>query len=176
MTFSIKPASIISFLSALFLLSTGASAAQSSATSDQDFLTRAIRNNQLELRLGHLATERGNSPDMKAMGEKMVKNHGDLEKQLEDLAQKSGASQTPELTADQQATYSRLAALSGPDFDQNFKQTLNDIHVHELSMYKSEVNQAQDPELHALAQKRVATLEKTVNQAGQAPESARKGW
>jgi len=167
MTFSIKPTSIVSFLSALFLLSTGMNFAQGAAASDQDFLTRAIRNNQLELRLGHLATERGNSPDMKAMGEKMVKNHGELEQQLEALAQKSGAS-TPELTAEQQATFSRLASLSGPAFDQNFKQTLNDIHVHELSMYQNEINLAQDPQLHALAQKRVATLQKTVNQAGQA--------
>jgi hypothetical protein len=64
------------------LLSGGVSLAQGSTpqpaeteragASDQEFLKRAISNNQLELRLGHMAAERGSAPEIKAMGETMV--------------------------------------------------------------------------------------------------------
>lgn len=149
--------------------------AERAGTSDQEFLTRAIRTNQLELKLGHMAAERASAPEIKAMGETMVQKHSELGRQLSDLARKSGVTGAPELSPEQQATIARLGSLSGPDFDRSFKQTLGAAHVQELAMYRDEVSRANDPQLRALAQKRVATLEQTVNQAGRPKEAKPKG-
>ena len=42
---------------------------------DQDFLENALGVNQLELQLGRLAAERATTPEVKAMGQKMVQKH-----------------------------------------------------------------------------------------------------
>ena len=51
--------------------------------------------NELELKLGHLATERAASPEVKAMGQKMVQKHTELGQQLRNLARQSGGSGNP---------------------------------------------------------------------------------
>ena len=172
-------------LCAGLLLSGGVSFAQGSApqpaeaeragVSDREFLTRAISNNQLELRLGRMAAERASAPEIRAMGETMVQKHSELGRQLSDLARQSGVTGAAELSPEQQATIARLGALSGPDFDRSFKQTLDAIHVRELAMYQDEVTRATDPQLRAVAQKRVATLQKTANQTSQ-PKERKREW
>jgi len=167
---------LMKWLSMELLLSATAGVAHGADMSDKEFLTRATHHNQLEVRLGHMAVERASTSEVKTMGESMVKNHSELEKQLEDLTQKAGGSVNSELSSEQRAIITRLESLSGPDFDRDFKKTLNGIHVRELAMYQDEVKHAQDPQLLALAQKRVTKLEMTVKQAGKTEEPTNKDW
>jgi putative membrane protein len=181
----------VKWISAAFcaglLLSTSASFADGSsspttrsptaaAPTDTQFLIRALGVNQLELVLGRMAIKRATTPEVKAMGEKMVKKHTDLGRQLSVLAQVDPAS-APELSADQQRTVARLASLSEYDFDKAFKDTVGAGHVQELAMYREEVGRAADPRLRTLAQDRVAALEQSMTsaQASNTPPSKR-GW
>lgn len=144
------------------------------APADQAFLVRALGVNQLELMLGQMAVKRASTPEVRTMGEKMVEKHTEFGRQLSDLAQIVPTSEAPKLSADQQRTYVRLASLSGNDFDKSFKETVNAGHVQELAMYREEVSHAVDPRLVALAQGRVATLEKSMANAVQAMNMAPK--
>ncbi len=135
--------------------------------SDREFLKQALGVNQLELQLGHLAADRGNTPEVKATGEKMVKSHTQLGQQLSDLSKQSGGSGKAELTPDQQATYARVRSKSGSEFEKAFTQTVDAGHVKELAMYQDEVNRASNPQLRALAEQRVTVLQKAVGQAEQ---------
>jgi putative membrane protein len=144
-----------------------------SAQGDQEFLGRALGMNQLEIDLGHLARRNGGE-DVKAMGNKMIKNHTDFGMQLSTLAQQSGAPVRAEAPPERQQVFAKLEPLSGEAFDAAFKETVDAIHVKELSMYEDEVPRASDPQLHALAERRVATLRKTVAGAQQAKQQ--KGW
>jgi putative membrane protein len=144
------------------------------APTDKAFLVRALGVNQLELMLGQMAVKRAAAPEVRAMGEKMVQKHTEFGRQLSDLAQIAPTSEAPKLSADQQRTYVRLASLSGTDFDKSFKETVNAGHVQELAMYREEVGHAVDPRLVALAQGRVATLEKSMANAVQAMNVAPK--
>jgi len=140
------------------------------ARGDQAFLERALGVNQVELALGEMAAERGNAPEVKAMGKTMVEKHSELGRQLADLARRSHASEAPQLSTEQQSTVAHLASLSGSAFDASFKQTVDAGHVQELAMYRDEVSHAVDPELRALAERRVSTLEQTVTKPD--PKSA----
>jgi putative membrane protein len=142
-------------------------AARAGAQGDQQFLKQALGVNQLELQLGRLAADRGSTPEVKATGEKMVKNHTQLGQQLSDLSKQSGGSGKAELTPDQQATYARVASKSGSELDKAFKQTVDAGHVKELAMYQDEVNRASNPQLRALAEQRVTALQKAVGEAEQ---------
>jgi putative membrane protein len=181
----------VQWISAAFcaglLLSTGVSFADGAsppttrgpivvAPTDTQFLVRALGVNQLELVLGRMAIKRATTPEVKAMGEKMVKKHTELGRQLSELAQVDPAS-APELSADQQRTVVRLASLSEYDFDKAFKDTVGAGHVQELAMYREEVGRAADPRLRTLAQDRVAALEQSMASAQASNTSPRKrGW
>jgi len=151
--------------------------ASAAAPADRGFLVRALGVNQTELVLGRMAIERGTTPEVKAMGEKMVQKHTQLAQQLGELAQINPASEPPTLTADQQKTVSRLAAVSDAEFDRSFKSTVAAGHVDELAMYREEVSRAADPRLRALATGRVTALEQTLASASQASVAPQKrGW
>jgi putative membrane protein len=132
---------------------------------DQEFLEQALGVNELELRLGRMAAERATTPDVKAMGQKMVQKHTELGQQLSQLARQSGGSGEAKLSSDQRAIYERVASQSGSAFDAVFKQVVDAGHVKELAMYRAEVSRAANPSLRELAQNRVAKLQETVAQA-----------
>ena len=144
------------------------------ATSDREFLASALRVNHVELTLGRMAAERGSTPDVKAMGAKMVQKHTELGGQLTDQARRLGVSAAPELSPAQRSTVDRLASLSGSAFDKSFKETVDAGHVRELAMYREEASHTVDPGLRDLAQRRVATLEQTVAQTSQVPKAKPK--
>ena len=147
-----------------------------SAIGDRAFLEQALRVNQLELRLGELAADRGASPDVRSMGQTMVKNHTALGRQLADLSIQSGGSANVVLTSDQQATFDRVAAQSGSAFDGVFKQTVDAGHVKELAMYRDEVGRATNPQLRELADRRVTKLQETVAKADPPKAKKKRDW
>ena len=153
---------------------------QSSAapSADRDFLARALGVNQTEIVLGQMAIKRGTTPEVRAMGEKMVQRHTELARQLRTLAQSDPASEPPALSADQKKTIARLAAVAEHEFDRSFKNTVGAGHVEELAMYREEVSHAVDPRLSALAAGRAAALEQSMASASQATyvPPAKRGW
>jgi putative membrane protein len=172
---------------AALLLSRGVSFAEGSspppsqtenanATSDAEFLARALRVNEIELTLGRMAAERGSTPDVKAMGAKMVQKHNELGWQLTDQTQRLGFHVAPELSADQRSTVDRLASLSGSAFDKSFKQTVDAGHLQERAMYRGEASHTLDPGLRDLTQRRVATLEQTVASGQVAKAKPKNDW
>jgi hypothetical protein len=52
-----------------------------------------------------------------------------------------------------------------------FKQTVDAGHVKELALYRDEVGRANDPQLRALAETRVETLEKALGKGPSASEA-----
>jgi len=130
--------------------------------SDRAFLKQALGVNELELRLGRLATERATTSELKAMGKKMVQKHTEFGQQLSELAKQSGISGDAEMSPDQQETLTRVESQSGREFDTAFKQTVDEGHVKELAMYRDEVSRAANPQLRVLAEQRVATLQKSM--------------
>jgi putative membrane protein len=150
--------------------------AVAAAPADRVFLVRALGVNQTEIVLGRMAIARGTTQEVRAMGEKMVQRHTELARQLGEIAQSNPASE-PTLTADQQKTVARLAAVSASDFDRSFKDTVGAGHVDELAMYREEVSHAADPRLRSLATGRVTALEQSLASASQASAPPQKrGW
>lgn len=145
------------------------------AQDDRAFLDRARGVNELELRLGQLATERSQTPEGRAAARKMVENHTAIGKRLAELARRAGSTGSPQLSTEQQATLARVSAAPEGEFDATFKRTVDAGHVDELAMYRGEVDRAADPDLRALASERVTALQKAVAGAGMSPASQGTG-
>ncbi len=155
-----------------------ATQASTTAPADRRFLLRALGVNETEIGLGRMASQRGTTPEVRAMGEKMVQRHTELARQLRELAQIDPAAEPPTLTATQQETVARLAAVPEYEFDRSFKETVGAGHVDELAMYREEVSRAADPRLRALAAVRVTALEQSMASAGPAASvpPKKRGW
>jgi len=132
------------------------------ADGDREFLKEALGVNELELQLGRLAAERASTPESKAKAQKMVENHTKLGQQLSDLAQQAGVSGKAELSPDERETFARVESQPGSSFETVFQQTVDAGHVKELAMYEAEVSRAANPQLRALAEQRVAALQKAL--------------
>jgi putative membrane protein len=139
------------------------------AASDQQFLQQALGVNELEVQLGRLATQRASTPQVKAMGEKMVQKHTKQGPQLSELARQSGLSGTPQLSPEQRDTLAVMESEPASSFDSAFKQTVDTEHLRELAMYQGEVARTTNPQIRAFAERRVAELQP----AGAAPQTSR---
>jgi predicted outer membrane protein len=77
-------------------------------------------------------------------------------------------------SAQEKAALARLAALPGGEFDEAFKQTIDDIHRRELALYEAEAKSSTSPELHTLVQGRVVSLRK--NLVDRPPAKQEQDW
>ncbi len=58
----------------------------------QDVLSDLHHANQMEIKMGQMAKEKGASNQVRSYGERLMKDHGDADKQVLDLAKKEGVS------------------------------------------------------------------------------------
>jgi predicted outer membrane protein len=155
-------------LGVLALLSRPA-AADGGVAGDQVFLRAALATNRFELALGRLAVAHAVTPAVQAQGKKMLEKHTELGGKLDALAATAGVSSPSELSAAEQATVARLAALAAGSFDGQFVATVDDVHQKELAIYRAETaappNGASSPSLRALVEQRVTALQKSVTEA-----------
>ena len=149
-------------LSAVLVAGGAAVAEPAAAAGDRGFLTQALATNRSELALGRLAIERAVTPAVREMGQKMVQKHTELGRQLDERAVALSVAVAVDMPAQENATWARLAALPGNEFDEAFKQTIDDVHRRELALYEAEAKRTTSGELHTLVQARVISLRKNL--------------
>src|SRR4051812_41994402 len=68
----------------------GAGAGLALAEDAQTVLSDIHKDNQMEIRMGKLAQEKGQSADVRSFGERLVKDHQDADDKVKTLAEKQG--------------------------------------------------------------------------------------
>jgi predicted outer membrane protein len=105
------------------------SGAERHRLSEQELIQRLHFNNQQEIALGQLAAERAQTPSVRKLGERMVREYRRLDEQLLRLAQRRGVSLDVEHLAgtggsgQQAPERARLTELSGAEFEREFLAT-----------------------------------------------------
>ncbi len=94
--------------------------------------------NSWDISTGTLAGTRASSPEVKALGEMLARDHKTVQKQGRELATKLGVTPTPvaadfALRKDHEAAMKRLTTLKGPAFDRAFLE-------HEIAYHKSVID------------------------------------
>jgi putative membrane protein len=88
--------------------------------------------NTADIQTGKLASERGQSKDVRQFGAMLARDHAMVRQQGRDLAKKLGVTPTPpagdKSAADEKAVIQRLSALHGAEFDRAFLQ--REIQFH----------------------------------------------
>jgi putative membrane protein len=130
--------------------------------------------NLLEIDLGKAAKMKGSSQAVKEYGTMLVKDHTDADKQLKDLAKKTGQTipaEKPATDADKQemADTKKMAAQlktkKGADFDKMYLQMMVDGHDKELAKIDTKVGEVQNNELAEMLRGIKPTLQHHADQA-----------
>lgn len=94
------------------------------------------KNNLMEIEMGKLAQDKGQSESVKNYGEMLVKDHEDAQKKVEELANQLDVklpAKDEVMAGRHEAKMKALESKSGAEFDQAFIQTVNEDHATEIA-------------------------------------------
>lgn len=91
-----------------------------------------------EVRLGNLALQRAASPDVKAFGQMMVKDHAKANDELKQVASRLKLEPIAQLDRKHQDVADRLSKLNGPAFDREYMAAMVQGHQEVLTQLQAQ--------------------------------------
>jgi putative membrane protein len=119
------------------------------------FMKDAASAGLMEIRLGRVAQEKGNSQEVKDYGAGMVIDHSRAHGELQAIAALRNLKLPTQLERKDMPDLVRLSKLSGKEFDKHYLQTMVRHHHKNIARFKKAVQKVQDQDLKAWT---VATL------------------
>lgn len=132
---------------------------------DAKFLMDAIRTDVAEVRLGELATQRGQSEGVRHFGHMLATDHAKSMDKTSDLAKSLKVAVPTEASADAQKEYESLVRLSGGAFDTAFINAMIKGHRDAIASFKKEAEDGDDVDVAGLARETLPTLEEHLAMA-----------
>jgi putative membrane protein len=146
----------------------GTSAAQHSSAapiSDADFARDAAEGGMAEVKLGQLASDKGQSITVKDFGKRMVNDHNASGNELSSIATREKLSLPGDLSKRDQALYNQLSKMSGAAFDRAYARLMVRDHANDVSEFNTEASNGRDQNLKDFAQRTLPTLEEHLKLA-----------
>jgi putative membrane protein len=141
---------------------------------DKKFLKDAALGGMTEVELGRLAQQKASSDAVKQFGQKMVDDHTKANDQLKEVASKENIPVPDALDSKHESRISKLAKLSGPDFDKAYIKDQVKDHQQDVSEFKTEADNGSDPNIKQFASNTLPTLEQHLNMAKELNKTEKK--
>lgn len=148
---------LVSLASALALIGGAALAAAPSA-----FLDDAIKGDNSEIMLGHLAEQKGATDGVRNFGQVLVQDHSTAKEQAASVAKGLGVAVPTEPMAVAVAERQKLDHLSGAAFDHEFVRYMVDDHRKDIAKFQKQAA-AHDGPTSQLAQQQLPVLKKHLD-------------
>jgi putative membrane protein len=136
-----------------------ANAATTVSTADQDFMLAAAQGGMTEVKLGELAAQKGMRDDVKEFGQMMVKDHTAINDNLKSLAAQKGVTLPDSLDAKHQGMVDKMAALTGPAFDDAYIAGMIKAHKNDAKAFKAESAATQDADIKSFLDKSIPVVD-----------------
>ncbi len=138
---------------------------RAASSSDASFVAEAAQGNLAEVALGRLAEQKSSNPDVKRFGQHMVEDHTKANATLTELAVRKGfqVPQKPDEAHTKEA--SRLAELSGAEFDRAYVAMMVKDHVQDVALFERYSKEAADPDVRSFAEKTLPVLQDHLKMA-----------
>lgn len=145
---------------------------KSLSKADQNIVRELAQANLAEIEAGKLALSQSKNDDVKTFAQKMIDDHTQSQKDLEQLAQAKGVSLPTEPDRKHKAAAKKLSALEGDKFDKQYMSQggLKD-HRDTHRMLERAQNRANDPELKALVEKATPIVGQHLTMAKEVSDS-----
>jgi len=140
---------------------------------DRKFLQEAAVGGLAEVEMGQLASQRGESPDVKQFGQRMVQDHGKANDQLKQLASSKGVDIPTETDKSHQKKMAKLEKLQGAAFDKAYMDDMVKDHKKDVKDFQKQSKSAKDPEVKSFAAQTLPTLQEHLQMAESAQKTAK---
>ena len=137
------------------LLVSSAHAATVVSEADKSFILAAAQGGMAEVKLGELAAQNGARDDVKSFGKMMVKDHTAINNDLKALAVEKGVPLPDSLDAKHQGMVDKMAALTGPAFDQAYVKNMVRDHKMDAKEFKAESAATKDSDIKNFVDKSI---------------------
>jgi putative membrane protein len=134
---------------------------------DQQFVTKAADGGMLEVKLGELASKKGQAPKVKDFAKTMINDHTKVNNELKSVAEKKQIQVPAALSKMSQAKYDSLNALQGEKFDMLYMNMMIASHEQTIGLFQTESNKGKDAELKKWADSKIPALKHHLEMAKQ---------
>ncbi len=136
------------------------------ADDDETFLENAIQGSYAEIEGSQLALEKTESQEVRQFAEMMIKDHGEMVKEATKLATDKGMTPPEGPSLMQTTEITGLKALTGGAFDAMYVNRIG-VASHEatVEMFEKASQEAQDPDVKAMATKTLPKLREHLQMA-----------
>ncbi len=131
------------------------------APTASDFVTHAEIGGQMEVQAGQIAADKAQTPEVKKFGERMVQDHTELGKKLDDAIAKSNNQALPKKVPLDQAAQTSLKefqSASASNFDRVYIDAMVAAHKKDIAEFESYARSGDDPVIRTAAQKALPVL------------------
>ena len=142
---------------ALTLATTGF-AADAISREDKEFLKNAAEVGVTEVELGKLAVAKATTPELKALGARLVADHTASNQELIAIAKAKGVEMTLEPTAVQKKMLADFQARTGAEFDKELMEHSRKDHAKALHTFADAAADTKDADIKAFAMKNIAVM------------------
>jgi putative membrane protein len=137
------------------------------AGANETFIRNAAEGNMAEVKLGELAQQKAQNPEVQKFAERMIQDHTKANDELKQIASREHINLPTDVSSKDAATYRSLEKLSGPEFDKAYARTMLRDHEKDVNEFKQEVSTAQNGPAKQYAQETLPTLESHLQEAKQ---------
>lgn len=152
---------------------TNRAGAEGLSAGDRKFIRDAASAGLAEVEMGQLAAQKGSDPAVKEFGERMVRDHGNANSELERVVSAKGVELPREPDDKHRRKLKDLQDKSGADFDKAYMKLMVDEHEKDVKAFEQQAKKGNDPQLKAFAEKTLATLQEHLRAAKETESSAK---
>jgi putative membrane protein len=153
----------------------GAASRQSRMASDEEFAKKAAQGSMAEVKLGQLADEKAQSPEVKKFAKRMVEDHTKASDELKQAAMKENITLPTDLDPKDEAKYEQLSKLSGPEFDKAYAKEMVKDHEKDVAEFRREANSGQKNDIKRFAAEMLPTLQSHLKEARELQQATMRG-
>jgi putative membrane protein len=128
------------------------------ASTPTAFASSAAQTGMIEIALGGLALQKSNNSQVRQFAQKMIRDHGQANLELDSIVQREGLILPTRLDAKYDAIVRSFNAKSGAEFDKAYIAHMAKNHADEMSLFESAARLS-DPQVAAYAQKTLTMLQ-----------------
>lgn len=135
------------------------------AKEDRQFIMEAAQGGMLEVQMGKLAQQNGQSDGVKQFGKRLEDDHSKASEELKGIAQKLGVALPASLDKKHQGKVDKLSKVKAQDFDRQFAKDMVSDHEKDVKAFRKEADKGKNAEVKQFASQTVPTLEEHLKMA-----------
>ena len=131
---------------------------------DAEFAAKAASGGLMEVQLGAYAAENATDPEVRAFGERMVRDHEQANEKLRAAAEEAGIPLPTAMRDEHRQKLEELTGLRGEAFDRRYVELMLDDHADEVAEFTQQA-EAGDSPIDRWAEQTLPTLREHLDEA-----------